>query len=261
MARRSSVWVHGWRIQQMNLALWFLVQTSKCWDKTVRRPPEFRLIVIRASLNETFTFASCAICNWLSYLISSRLRHMCAPSYLRSAHLRPSYPISSHLHHICAFSHLKSLFQVFTSSLSPSGLHILKPHVVSTFSDLHHVVALSYLIIFTSCNYYCNFTTWYIYVFKTSSPRSRANCRLVFVGAWCYCAKEREQAGRFSCTFLICWFTSSQRPAFEAVHRWKQHCCLFVGCLMVVGFGLLVIGCWLLAIVEGIVFWRFPSGL
>ena len=109
-----------------------------------KSPPEFRFIVIRAGLNETFTFASCVICNWLSYLISSHLRRMCAPSHLRSSHLRSSYPISSHLRHICASSYFRSLFQIFTSSLSPSGLHILKPHVVSTSSDLHHVVAPSY---------------------------------------------------------------------------------------------------------------------
>ena len=97
---------------------------------------------------------SCVICNWLSYLISPHLRRVCAPSHLRSSHLRSSYPISSHLHHICASSYLRSLFQIFTSSLSPSGLHILKPHLVSTSSDLHHVVALSYLIIF-ACFHVC----------------------------------------------------------------------------------------------------------
>ena len=116
----------------MNFALWLLVQTNKCWDKTWRRPPEFWLSVRRAGFNETFTFASCVICNWLSYLISSHLRRMCAPSHLRSSRLRSSYPISSHLHHICASSYFRSLFQIFTSSLSPSGLHILK-----TTSCLH----------------------------------------------------------------------------------------------------------------------------
>ena len=129
--------------------------------KTLRRPPEFQLIVIRAGLNETFTFTSCVICNWLSYLMSSHLRRMCAPSHLRSSHLRSSYPISSHLRHICASSYLRSLFHIFTSSLSPPGLQILKPHFVSTSSDLHHVVALSYLIIFKTspCICYYSFTT------------------------------------------------------------------------------------------------------
>ena len=46
-----------------------------------------------AGLHETFTFASCVICIWLSYLISSYLRRMCAPSHLRSSHLRSSYHI------------------------------------------------------------------------------------------------------------------------------------------------------------------------
>ena len=59
-----------------------------------------------------------------------------------------SYPISSHLRHICASSYLRSLSPIFTSSLSSSGLHILKPHFVFTPPDLHHVVTLSYLIIF-----------------------------------------------------------------------------------------------------------------
>ena len=167
MARISSVWGHGWRIQQMNLALWLLVQTSKCWDKTLRRPSEFRLIVIGAGVNETVTFASCVICNWLSYHITSHLRRMCASSHLRSSHLRSSYPISSHLHRVCASSYLRSLFQVFASSLSPSGLHILKPHFVSTSSDLHHVVARSYLIIFkiSSCSYYYYYYYYYYYCY------------------------------------------------------------------------------------------------
>ena len=47
----------------------------------------------RAGLNETFIFSSCVICYWLSYLISSHLRHMCGPSHLRSSHLRSSYHI------------------------------------------------------------------------------------------------------------------------------------------------------------------------
>ena len=108
---------------------------------------------------------------------------MCVPSHLRSSHLRSSYPISSHLGHICASSYLRSLSQTFTSSLSSSGLHVLKPHLVFSSSDLHHVVTPSYLIIFkiSSCNYYRNCTTWYVYVLKTSSPRSRANRRLVLM--------------------------------------------------------------------------------
>ena len=55
-----------------------------------------------------------------------------------------SYPISSHLHHICASSYFRFLSQIFTSSLSSSGLHILKPHLVFTRSDLHRRVTLSF---------------------------------------------------------------------------------------------------------------------
>ena len=54
-----------------------------------------------------------------------------------------SYPVSSHLHHICASSYLRFLSQIFTSSLSSSGLHILRPHLVFTRSDLHRRVTLS----------------------------------------------------------------------------------------------------------------------
>ena len=54
-----------------------------------------------------------------------------------------SYPISSHLHHICASSYLRFLSQISTSSLSSSGLHILRPHLVFTRSDLHRRVTLS----------------------------------------------------------------------------------------------------------------------
>ena len=68
---------------------------------------------------------------------------MCAPSHLRASHLRSSYPISSHLHHICASSYLRFLSQIFTSSLSSSGSHILRPHLVFTPSGLHRVVTLS----------------------------------------------------------------------------------------------------------------------
>ena len=84
-------------------------------------------------------------------ILSSHLRRICAPSHLRTSHLRSSYVISLHLHHICitSASHLRIFIsQIFTSSLSSSDLHIWKPHLVFTSSDLHHVVTLSYLIIF-----------------------------------------------------------------------------------------------------------------
>ena len=54
-----------------------------------------------------------------------------------------SYPISLHLRHICASSYLRFLSQISTSSLSSSGLHILRPHLVFTRSDLHRRVTLS----------------------------------------------------------------------------------------------------------------------
>ena len=86
----------------------------------------------RAGLNEIFTFASCVICNWLSYLISSHLRPMCAPSHLRSSHLRSSYHIlylricitSAHLHisdlYIVTFIFRFSFFET-TSCLHTVG--------------------------------------------------------------------------------------------------------------------------------------------
>ena len=116
-------------------------------DKTLRRPPEFRLIVIRAGLNATFTSASCVICNWLPYLsfiIASASHVRTFASQGLTPQIVISYPISSHLHHICASSYLRFLSQIFTSSLSSSGLHILKPHLVFTRSDLHRRVTLSF---------------------------------------------------------------------------------------------------------------------
>ena len=153
---------------------------------------------------------------------------MRAPSHLRSSHLRSSYPISSHLHHICASSDLRSLFQIFTSSLSPSGFHFLKPHLVSASSDLHHVVALSYLIIFkiSSCNYYCKFTTWYMCVFKTSSPRSRANRRLVQINwssknNWIWNQLTFEPI-EFRIFFLLVHHVWTLPPPPCAVHMLKE---------------------------------------
>ena len=117
------------------------------FDPTLRRPPEFRLIVIRAGLNETVTSASCVICNWLPYLsfiIASASHVRTFASQGLTPQIVISYPISSHLRHICASSYLRFLSQIFTSSLSSSGLHILKPHLVFTRSDLHRRVTLSF---------------------------------------------------------------------------------------------------------------------
>ena len=84
-------------------------------------------------------------------IASSHPHRIFAPSHLRSSHLRLfiSYIfISAHgrisdLRRICALSHLRSSYAI---SLSSSGLHILKPHLVFTILGLHDVVTLSYLI-------------------------------------------------------------------------------------------------------------------
>ena len=93
-----------------------------------------------------------------------------------------SYPISSHLHHICASSYLRFLSQISTSSLSSSGLHILRPHLVFTRSDLHRRVTLSlsyhlqdFIVQLLSQLY----NLIYLRLQNFISPRSRANRRLV----------------------------------------------------------------------------------
>ena len=121
---------------------------------------------------------------------------MCAPSHLISSHLRSSYHIpylricitSAHLH-ISDF-YLRSLHLHFHLQVFIFWDHILSSHVRIFIVESH----CPYLIIFkiSPWNYYCNFTTWYFYVFKTSSPRSRANRRLVSwscslaCGEWMY---------------------------------------------------------------------------
>ena len=167
------------------------------------------------------------------------LRRMCAPSHLRSS-LTPQI-ISSHRRHICA----SSLFQIFTSSLSPSGLHTLKPHLVFTSSDLHHVVALSYLVIFkiSSCSSYYNFTTWYMYVFKTSSPRPRANHRLVSWLDWFF---------SFRSFFCITFFFLVRVEATG----WLFSCGLLC-CCSCCGSWLL----WLLLLLRQTRLWPVPKGV
>ena len=93
-----------------------------------------------------------------------------------------SYPISSHLHHICASSYLRFLSQISTSSLSSSGLHILRPHLVFTRSDLHRRVTLSlsyHLQDFIMQLLSQLYNLIYLRLQNFISPRSRANRRLV----------------------------------------------------------------------------------
>ena len=118
----------------------------------------------------------------------------------------------------------------------------MRPHLVFTPSDLHHVVTWSFLIIFkiSSCNYYHNFPTWYIYVFKTSSPRSRANRRLVVLLVVCgmgqsalpwlraSCRAAGSSSCDFSALFLHCVKTQQESLCAMAivgkVHVTKMRC-------------------------------------
>ena len=62
--------VAAWGLPVLFWSLWASVaRISFVWGQTRQDvKTEFRLIVIRAGLNETFTSASCVICNWLPYL-------------------------------------------------------------------------------------------------------------------------------------------------------------------------------------------------
>ena len=62
--------VGAWGLPVLFWSLWASVaRISSVWGQTRQDvKTEFRLIVIRAGLNETFTSASCVICNWLPYL-------------------------------------------------------------------------------------------------------------------------------------------------------------------------------------------------
>ena len=88
---------------------------------------------------------------------------------------------------MCASSYLRFLSQIFTSSLSSSGLQILRPHLVFTRSDLHRRVTLSLSyhlqdFIMQLLSQLDNLI--YLRLQNFISPRSRANRRLVtlFVG-------------------------------------------------------------------------------
>ena len=83
---------------------------------------------------------------------------------------------------MCASSYLRFLSQISTSSLSSSGLHILRPHLVFTRSDLHRRVALSlsyHLQDFIMQLLSQLFNLIFLRLQNFISPRSRANRRLI----------------------------------------------------------------------------------
>ena len=83
---------------------------------------------------------------------------------------------------MCASSYLRFLSQISTSSLSSSGLHILRPHLVFTRSDLHRRVTLSlsyHLQDFIMQLLSQLYNLIYLRLQNFISPRSRANRRLV----------------------------------------------------------------------------------
>ena len=85
---------------------------------------------------------------------------------------------------MCASSYLRFLSQIFTSSLSSSGLHILRPHLVFTRSDLHRRVTLSlsyHLQDFIMQLLSQLYNLIYLRLQNFISPRSRANRRLVYI--------------------------------------------------------------------------------
>ena len=85
---------------------------------------------------------------------------------------------------MCASSYLRFLSQISTSSLSSSGLHILRPHLVFTRSDLHRRVTLSlsyHLQDFIMQLLSQLYNLIYLRLQNFISPRSRANRRLVCV--------------------------------------------------------------------------------
>ena len=83
---------------------------------------------------------------------------------------------------MCASSYLRFLSQISTSSLSSSGLHILRQHLVFTRSDLHRRVTLSlsyHLQDFIMQLLSQLYNLIYLRLQNFISPRSRANRRLV----------------------------------------------------------------------------------
>ena len=142
-----------------------------------------------------------------------------------------SYPISSHLHHICASSYLRFLSQIFTSSLSSSGLHILRPHLAFTRSDLHRRVTLSLsyhlqdFIMQLSSQLY---NLIYLRLQNFISPRSRANRRLVsccllpfcfcFLNPFCLKFTEGHESGKL---ILLCVFRSDRCLVWKYLYTMK----------------------------------------
>ena len=119
---------------------------------------------------------------YLSFIIASASHVRTFASQGLTPQIVISYPISSHLHHICASSYLRFLSQISTSSLSSSGLDILRPHLVFTRSDLHRRVALSlsyHLQDFIMQLLSQLYNLIYLRLQNFISPRSRANRRLV----------------------------------------------------------------------------------
>ena len=137
-----------------------------------------------------------------------------------------SYPISSHLHHICASSYLRFLSQISTSSLSSLGLHILRPHLVFTRSDLHRRVTLSlsyhfqdFIMQLLSQLY----NLIYLRLQNFISPRSRANRRLVFRkgDGRCYmdnCGSSRAPKLDFAEGFFLDTEPTQVPPGHVVIH-------------------------------------------
>ena len=115
---------------------------------------------------------------------------------------------------MCASSYLRFLSQISTSSLSSSGLHILRPHLVFTRSDLHRRVTLSlsyHLQDFIMQLLSQLYNLIYLRLQNFISPRSRANRRLVTSK---------------SCSVAPLNF-SMYRNCFVDCEKWEGNCATF----------------------------------
>ena len=113
------------------------------------KAPSKRSCIFLASSHPHRIFAPAShLHTFASQILTSQVVHILHLHIRTWSHLRSSYLVSSHLRHICSLSHLRSshLRSSYPISLSSSGLHILKPHLVFTILGLHDVVTLSYLI-------------------------------------------------------------------------------------------------------------------